>query len=108
MGEQADLREQAKRRTGRQGDKPAVLPQAHAGKRSRRRGRAENCRVCGLVAIGRQSHLLWRPGEIDIREIQTQIVTITPTTAVAAGKPHIPMAATQSGENTTPPMLAPL
>jgi hypothetical protein len=40
--------------------------------------------------------------------IQTQIVTMTPTTTAAAAKPHAPIAATQSGENTTPPMLAPL
>ena len=39
---------------------------------------------------------------------QTSAKTAAPTSAAASGKPSAPMAKTQSGENTTPPMLAPL
>ena len=37
----------------------------------------------------------------------TRIVT-APTVSAAPPKPNVPIKATHSGENTTPPMLAPL
>ena len=40
--------------------------------------------------------------------IHTVSTMVRPIAAAASGKPAIPIAATQRGEKTTPPMLAPL